>query len=164
MLLGDLFDLSLVGRSGQTGLVCELDGSLEELTFGEVRDRAARMATALRRRGLGPGDRVAVYLANRIEFIDLFVACVQAGLILVPINVLYRDREIAHIVADAEPALIVTTAPNMGLFPGGAPLVDVVVLAAEAQRAEPLAERPPIDGDAPAALVYTSGTTGRSKG
>ena len=164
MLLGDLFDSSLAGRSNQPGLVCEIDGSLRKLTFGQVRDRAARMATALHQRGLRPGDRVAVYLANRVEFIDLFVACVQAGLILVPINVLYRDREIAHIVTDAEPALIVTTAPNMGLFPDGSPLVDVAVLAAEAFSAEPFTERPPIDGDAPAVLVYTSGTTGRSKG
>ena len=164
MLLSDLFEPSLLGRSYEPGLICEMDGSLRELTFGEVRNRAARTATVLLRRGLGPGDRVAVYLANRVEFLDLFIACVQAGLILVPINVLYRDREIAHIIGDAEPALIVTTAANMGLFPVSAPLVDVAVLAAEARAADPFAERPPIDGDAPAVLVYTSGTTGRSKG
>src|SRR5688572_10418101 len=165
MLLGDLFDLSLRGRADAVGLVHEgADGTLNELTFGELRERADRLATALRHRGLVPGDRVAVYLANRVEFVDLFLACVRAGLVLVPINVLYREREIAHIVADAEPRLVVTTTSSVPLFPGGTPIVDVDELSAEASRLEPTDTRPRIDADAPAAIVYTSGTTGRSKG
>ena len=84
---------------GRVGLVCDGPGGLRELTFGEIADRAARVAAVLRRRGLEPGDRLAVQLPNRLEFIDLFLACVQSGVVLVPINVLYREREIAHIVA-----------------------------------------------------------------
>ena len=164
MLLGDLFDLSLRGRAAAVGLVCEGAGGLRELTFGEIADRAARRAAALRRRGLQPGDRVAVQLANRVEFIDLFLACIQSGLVLVPINVLYREREIAHLVADADPALIVATEAQRGQFPAGAPLVDVDELTPEAEAATDRVPRPAIDGDAPAAIVYTSGTTGRSKG
>ena len=165
MLLGDLFDISLRGRSESVGLVhTRPDGMLEELTFGAVRTRAARLAAALRERGLTVGDRVAVYLANRAEFIDLFLACVQSGFVLVPINVMYREREVAHIVGDAEPALIVTTRSHFGLFPAGAPLVDVDELSHEAAGSTPANDRPGIDGDAPAAIVYTSGTTGRSKG
>jgi malonyl-CoA/methylmalonyl-CoA synthetase len=165
MLLGDLFDLSLRGRADAVGLVHEgADHELQELTFGELRERADRLATSLRHRGLVPGDRVAVYLANRVEFVDLFLACVRAGLVLVPINVLYREREIAHIVADCEPRLVVTTAANGGLFPAGVEVVDVDELSAEAEQSIVTAHRPPIDGDAPAAIVYTSGTTGRSKG
>src|SRR5262245_55792747 len=165
MLLGDLFDLSLRGRAGVVGLVCDGSSGLRELTFGELADRAARTATVLRQRGLGPGDRLALQLPNRLEFIDLFLACVQSGIVLVPINVLYREREIAHIVADADPKLIVTTAANRGLFPAGSPVADVEELARAAE-ASPGGgvPRPAIDGDAPAAIVYTSGTTGRSKG
>jgi malonyl-CoA/methylmalonyl-CoA synthetase len=135
-----------------------------ELTFGAIRERATRLATVLARRGLVPGDRVAIYLPNRVEFIDLFLACVQSGLVLVPINVLYREREVAHIVADADPRLIVTTPANFNVFPGGAPVIDIEALSGEATASQPWSERPSIDGDAPAAIVYTSGTTGRSKG
>jgi malonyl-CoA/methylmalonyl-CoA synthetase len=164
MLLGDLFDLSLRGRAGSAGLVCEGAGGVRELTFGEIADRAARLAAVLRGRGLEPGDRVAVQLANRVEFIDLFLACIGSGLVLVPINVLYREREIAHIVADADPKLIVATEAQRGQFPAGAPLVDVEALTREAEATADRVPRPAIDGDAPAAIVYTSGTTGRSKG
>ena len=165
MLLVDLFDLSLRGRSDAVGLVhTRSDGVLEELKFGEIRERAAKLASALRRRGLGAGDRVAIHLANRAEFIDLFIACVRSGLVLVPVNVMYREREVAHIVSDADPALIVTTRSSFALFPAGAAVVDIDELSREAAGAEAVDHRPAIDGDAPAALVYTSGTTGRSKG
>ncbi len=66
------------------------------------------MAHALDRRGITQGDRVCVYLANRIEMIDLFLACVKLGAIFVPINILYREREMSHILADAEPKLLIT--------------------------------------------------------
>jgi malonyl-CoA/methylmalonyl-CoA synthetase len=81
----------------------------------------------------------------------------------VPINVLYREREIAHMVADAEPRLSITTAEHASLF-GGTAVADVATLAREAERqsAEPV--HLTLDGDDPLAIVYTSGTTGRSKG
>jgi malonyl-CoA/methylmalonyl-CoA synthetase len=165
MLLGDLFDLSLRGRSGSVALVHEgTDGVLRELTFGELHDRAARLSEALRRRGLVPGDRVAVHLSNRAEFVDLFLAGVQSGLVLVPINILYREREVAHIVADADPRLIVTTASQASLFTAGSPVIDIEELSAEAAGTDAGGGRLAIDGDAPALIVYTSGTTGPSKG
>lgn len=165
MLLSDLFDLSLRGRANAVGLVHQgQDGTPQELTFGEIRDRADRFADALRRRGVGVGDRVALYMANRVEFVDVFLACVRAGFVLVPINVLYREREIAHIVADSEPRLVVTTSGNDALFPAGSDVAIIDDLATDALRNPGVYQRPSIDGDAPAALVYTSGTTGRSKG
>jgi malonyl-CoA/methylmalonyl-CoA synthetase len=163
--LRDIFDLSLRARAGDVGLVCDDTSGLQGLTFGDLADRAARTAAVLRQRGFEPGDRLAVQLPNRLEFIELFLACVQSGIVVVPINVLYREREVAHIVADADPKLIVTTAANRGLFPAGSPVVDVEELAREAEAAPGGGvPRPAIDGDAPTAIVYTSGTTGRSKG
>jgi malonyl-CoA/methylmalonyl-CoA synthetase len=80
--------------------------------------------------------------------------------IFVPINILYREREIAHILKDTEPRAVVTS----GEFPPGVPIWQVQELAGQADKFP--AERPPVtlDGDTPAAIIYTSGTTGASKG
>ncbi len=99
MNLTHLFDLSLVGRRDTVAL--EFDG--REFTFGEIDARSNRLAHLLTRRGLKPGDRLCVYLANCVEMIDLYLACVKLGVIFVPINILYRDRESAHILQDADP-------------------------------------------------------------
>jgi malonyl-CoA/methylmalonyl-CoA synthetase len=141
MNLRDLFNLSLVNRRDEAAL--EWKG--EVYTFGEIDQRSDRMAAALTEHGLTQGDRVCVQLANCIELIDIYLACVKLGVIFVPVNILYRDREVAHIVSDAEPKLFIT-AENIP----------------EPGRTGP---RPvPLDGDTPATLVYTSGTTGTSKG
>ena len=87
-----------------------------EYTFGEIDARSNRVAQALIARGLERGDRLCVYLANRIELIDLYLACVKLGVIFVPINILYREREISHILSDAEPKLLVTEAELPGLL------------------------------------------------
>jgi malonyl-CoA/methylmalonyl-CoA synthetase len=98
-----------------------------------------------------------------VEFIDLFLACVRLGVIIVPVNVLYREREIGHITADAAPRFSVTSGEHLGLFAGRAAIaIDEIVAEAASQSTAPM--RLTIDGDDPAAIVYTSGTTGRSKG
>ena len=147
MNLRDLFDLSFAGRRDQIGL--EWAGA--EYTFGEIDARSNRLARALAARGLAPGDRLCVYLANRIDMIDLYLAAVKIGAIFVPINILYREREISHILSDAEPKLHITAEE----------LPELTATAAEQPDTFPAL---PLDGDTPAALVYTSGTTGRSKG
>jgi len=144
MNLRQLFDHSLTARRSDVGL--EWAGS--EYTFGEIDARSNRMAHALASRGLTAGDRLCVYLSNRIEMIDLFLACVKLGVIFVPVNILYREREISHILGDAEPKLFVTER-------------ELPDLCAEPTEATNF---PILDGDTPAALVYTSGTTGTSKG
>jgi malonyl-CoA/methylmalonyl-CoA synthetase len=174
MNLLHLFDLSLVGRRSQTALEC--DG--RTYTFGDIDERSNRTAEALRLRGIETGDRVCVYLPNCVEIVDLYLACLKLGAIFVPINILYRDREIAHIVADADPKCVVTRSELAAAVPvwqvadllGDAALLERLAaslerLAAPLDRlAAPLVLRPVLDGDAPAALVYTSGTTGASKG
>src|SRR6266404_7521656 len=104
MNLRDWFAVTFAGRANEIGL--EWGGS--EYTFAEVDARSNRMARALFARGLAKGDRVCVYLANSIEMIDLYLACVKVGLIFVPVNILYRDREMSHILSDAEPKLLIT--------------------------------------------------------
>jgi malonyl-CoA/methylmalonyl-CoA synthetase len=163
VLLGELFDRSLVGRASTPALDVDVAGGIRTLTFGEIDARAARMAHVLTARGIGQGDRVAVYLANRLEFIDLFLACLRIGAPFVPVNILYRGREIGHMLQDADPRVVVTAAAARDLFPAGIAVVDVDELSREADRAPAAPRRPALAGH-PAALVYTSGTTGRSKG
>ncbi len=144
MNLHQLFNVSLLSRRDEAAL----EWGEREYTFGEIDARSNRMAQALRSRGLTCGDRLCVQLANRIEMIDLFLACVKLGVIFVPVNILYRERETSHILNDADPKFFVTERELPELFSSDAEC----------------REFPALDGDAPAALVYTSGTTGASKG
>ena len=162
MTLLQLFDVSLIGRRATPALeFVATDGRVEHRTFGQIEDQSNRVARALQARGIAEGDRLAVYLSNSVEMIELFVACVKLGVIFVPINILYREREIEHILRDAQPKITVAAEqlPDTG--------VAWTVEQLLRDSAEQSAERPPVptlDGDAPAAIVYTSGTTGTSKG
>lgn len=141
------------------------DGTRRLLTFADVEARALRMAATLRARGLRAGDRCVVHLANGVAFLDLFLACLRLRVVMVPANVLYRGRELAHIAADSDPALIVTAAEHRDLFAADARVVTVEALLADAvARAPDDAPPPPDDDEAPALIIYTSGTTGRAKG
>ena len=111
MNLNQLFELTFQTRANQPALdFYDGDGTVNTITFEQVHRRSMAMASVLHDRGLRRGDRLCVYLANRIEMIDLYLACVSLGVIFVPINILYREREIGHIRKDADPAAIVTTA------------------------------------------------------
>ncbi|HSL23549.1 MAG TPA: acyl-CoA synthetase [Vicinamibacterales bacterium] len=134
------------------------------LTFGEVDARAHRMARALARRGLARGDRLAVWLANRPELIDLYLACARLGVIFVPINVLYRERELDHILRDSTPRALVAAGPPPAAGSIETWNVDALATEAGGQSAEPLLTSARPDGRTPAALIYTSGTTGPAKG
>jgi malonyl-CoA/methylmalonyl-CoA synthetase len=179
----ELFDASLVGRATEAALdLGPAGGPVQTLTFGAIGARSLRMARVLTSRGLRRGDRLAVQLANRAEFVDLFLACLELGVIFVPINVLYRGREVGHIVRDAEPVAVVTTLDLAALAPAGTLVWDVDELAGEAGGAadpsgpvphESLgmttatstqAESLGMTASTAAAIVYTSGTTGRAKG
>ena len=165
MQLADLFNAALTGQRDDPAIDVDTpDGGIATLTFGDLDARSNRIARTLAGHGLAQGDRLCGYLPNGVAFIDVFLACVKLGVVLVPINVLYREREIAHIVSDAAPRAVVTTADAAAAFPAGALMLDADGLsrAADQMSAEPV--RTAIDGGDPAALVCTSGTTGRSKG
>jgi malonyl-CoA/methylmalonyl-CoA synthetase len=156
MVLTDLFDLSLQGRCDQGAL--EFAGVV--YTFGDLDRRSNRTAQWLRSLGFQTGDRLCVYLANCVEMIDLYLACVKLGVIFVPINILYRGREIAHILADAEPRGIVADRgidTEIPIWTRAQLAAGLTAHAAERPRAD-------LHDDSPAGIIYTSGTTGVSKG
>ena len=107
MNLLNLFDLSLIARANEIAL--EWNG--KQYTFADIERRSNRVANALVARGFEKGDRLCAYMPNSIELIDLFIACVKLGVIFVPINILYRDREIDHIKRDAEPRELMKEVP-----------------------------------------------------
>ena len=156
MILTELFDRSLVARQHEPAL--EFAG--RTFTFGEIDAASNRVAHCLLRRGARKGDRLCVYLVNSPVMIEIFLACVKIGVIFVPINILYREREIAHILRDAEPVAVVSDAN----FESSMPVWRPAELAQGAGTTP--AERPAaaLDEDTPAGIIYTSGTTGPSKG
>jgi malonyl-CoA/methylmalonyl-CoA synthetase len=156
MNLIQLFDMTLKGRAGEEAL--EWQG--RTYTFGELDERSERMAACLAGRGLAKGERLGVYLANCVEYVDLYLACLKLGVICVPVNILYRERELRHIEQDAAPVAIVAA----GAVPGLQRCWLLEDLIAEAHHA--VAARPAVlvDGDDPATIIYTSGTTGVAKG
>jgi malonyl-CoA/methylmalonyl-CoA synthetase len=165
--LTTFFAASLVQAAERPGLDVEAaDGSIRTLTFREIDARADRMAGALRARGVAPGDRLAVCLPNSLGFLDLFLAALRLGAIFTPINVLYRQRELAHILGDAEPRLVVVDDSTTDAMPPTAPAAHIQELLADAEAGAEAADAasPDVRGGDAAAIIYTSGTTGRAKG
>jgi malonyl-CoA/methylmalonyl-CoA synthetase len=164
MHLTQLFDLSFRGRADRVGLeYTDRAGANRALTFSDIDARGNRMAHELAARGLHRGDRLCVHLANGIEFIDLYLACVRLGVIFVPMNVLYRERELRHIISDAEPEAVVVDPASDATYPD-VPLWSVDDLSSRAATRESARPIVALDGDDPALIVYTSGTTGTAKG
>src|SRR6188508_3588927 len=158
MNLIELFAPTFRDRANEVGL----EWASQEFTFRDLDRRADRMAAVLSARGLAAGDRLAIYLANRIEYVDVFLAATRLGVIAVPINILYREREAGHILRDSQAkALVVAGAPP---FETNVSLWQVDDLAASARASDGSGGHEMVRAAMPAALIYTSGTTGPAKG
>jgi malonyl-CoA/methylmalonyl-CoA synthetase len=131
----------------------------ESVTYGAAAAGSARLAHALRTAGVGVGDRVAVQVEKSPAMILLYLACVRAGAALLPMNPAYTDDEVAYLVGDAEPAMLVQD-------PARARPAAITMDALAAVAAEQPDEFDDVtpDPDDLAAVLYTSGTTGKPKG
>ena len=160
MNLADLFDLTLKGRSRETAL----EYSSQEWTFGDLETNSNQLAHYLKTSGFQPGDRLAVYLTNCSEIVETYLATIKLGIIFTPINALYRESEIRHILSDAEPRAILTNTTLSSYLPSSRKVL-LAETFVQLRQGQP-SERPPCPstGDTIALLVYTSGTTGRPKG
>jgi malonyl-CoA/methylmalonyl-CoA synthetase len=157
--LPHLFDLSLVNRRAAPAL--QIDRSF---TFGEIDALASRMAHVLDKKGLNPGDRICFYVHNSLEFILLYLAATRRGAIVVPMNIRYRDRELRHIINDAQPVAVIAREGEAAHVPAVAPVWYLEELVREAERQPEGRGYSVTDGECPALIVYTSGTTGTPKG
>ncbi|HJT38115.1 MAG TPA: AMP-binding protein [Actinomycetota bacterium] len=130
------------------------------MTYRELDTRANRVARALRRVGVGPGDTVGCALKNRIEFFEVTFGAARAGAGLVPISWRAKEDEVAYLLSDSRATLLVAedgVDATVRVLHSG----DEYEAAVGAETDEPLDDAPAIAP--PSIRFYTSGTTGRPK-
>jgi malonyl-CoA/methylmalonyl-CoA synthetase len=144
-------------------------------TYQDVLDVSGRFANTLAACGVRPGDRVAVQADKSIECLMLYLAAMRAGAVYLPLNTAYTGGEVRYFMADAEPVLFVCAPERHEEIAAiaaevGVPRVDTLGSQGDGSLAElalgssPHFEDVPRAGGDLAAILYTSGTTGRSKG
>jgi len=145
----------------------------QPLSFRDVFSRAGRFAHVLRNHGVKPGDRVAVQAEKSPAVLILYLACLRAGAVYLPLNTGYTPAELTYFVADAEPRLFIAAEKNREKIQAALPSLDMLTLSDDGNAGSLVAEaasQPADFPDAPvgmpdlASILYTSGTTGRSKG
>ncbi len=144
-------------------------------TFHDVERQSARLAQFLTSLGVKKGDRVAVQVDKTPQALFLYLACLRAGFIYLPLNTGYQPAELEYFLGDAQPSAVVVrpenhdtmrrladeqNVPNVETLDasGGGSLIDKA--AASPETFDTVA----VSGDELAAILYTSGTTGRPKG
>lgn len=140
----------------------------EVVTFREIDDVSSRIATVLLECGAQPGDRLVAQVGKSVTAVALYLAALRIGVVYVPLNEAYTAAEVAYFLDDASPTVVVFGSGRA--LPAGSDATMLTLdeagggtLAAQAANAVPfvgLIE----GGDGPAAMLYTSGTTGKPKG
>ena len=142
-------------------------------SYGDAFATAARFAHVLTRRGVKSGDRVAVQVEKSPQALFLYLACLRVGAIYLPLNTDYTANELAYFATDAEPQIFVCSEKNREKIAGFFPAARILTLSDDGLAGslmQEAADMPAQFSDAPmamsdlAAILYTSGTTGRSKG
>ncbi|MEU4565472.1 acyl-CoA ligase (AMP-forming), exosortase A system-associated [Micromonospora sp. NPDC023956] len=144
----------------------------ETVTYATLRRRVTHAAAGLLQLGVGHGDRVVVYTDKRIDTVVVMLAVARVGAVLVPVNPHLRERQLRHVVSDCTPRVVVTVAERVGIVraAGGNGVAHVVTLddvtagrPAGGDPAVAAAGAGTVEND-PAAIFYTSGSTGSPKG
>jgi long-chain acyl-CoA synthetase len=148
------------------------EGERVHATWAQFAHRVAAIAGGLRsRQSLTPGDRIAIVMRNRPEYLEAMFAGWHAGLVVVPVNARLHREEIAYILEHSGASVVITDDEHAeDVLPLREQVAGVQsVLLAPGEQWEAIAKATPIEiqervGDDPAWLFYTSGTTGRPKG
>jgi malonyl-CoA/methylmalonyl-CoA synthetase len=146
----------------------------QRISYGELVARAGQMANVLVNSGVKPGDRVAAQTEKSVPGLVLYLATVRAGAVYLPLNTAYTLNELEYFITDAEPSLVVCDPSRAQGIGAIAAKVDAKVetlgadgkgsLTDAAAKAKPEFATVARADDDLAAILYTSGTTGRSKG
>jgi malonyl-CoA/methylmalonyl-CoA synthetase len=131
-----------------------------QVTKDKLRTHAEQVAGGLRELGIKPGDRIAMYAASSLDWVIAYLGAQRAGACVIPMNPDYRAAEVEHIITNAEPSLVFSDDEHTITVKGlGRRIANV--------RNPPRGAPPPMPSltpESPAAILYTSGTTGRPKG
>jgi len=164
--LNDLLRVGLDASPEEPALV----SAERSMSWRELEDEAERLAGGYRRLGLEPGDRIASLMPNRIALVVHYLACFKAGLVATPLNYRYTHREIDHAL-EVSGAKALLAHEERGEDVGASRLAGQLPLNLQWPRdldpllkSEPLPAHPDSDPADPAAIFFTSGSTGPAKG
>lgn len=143
----------------------------QKISYNELYARAALISTMMRQKGVGHRDRVMICCQNSVAFYVAYYAAWQAGAVVVPVNIFLKEAELAHIITDSQPALIIVDNPSQKLFENAGVVLPPMVTDQEVMMQVPAKDAHPEDEIVEIAnsndmviLLYTSGTTGAAKG
>ncbi len=149
----------------------------ERIPYADLWEQARRYAAALRARGIGPGDRVAIMIPNVPDFPRAYYAILSLGAVVVPVHALLTAREVAYLLRDSEAKLLICAGPLLeaglpGAREAGIACLSLLAapeaadgdLAAAAAGLDPLPAYAMRESEDDAVVLYTSGTTGLPKG
>ncbi len=139
------------------------DGTRREWSFGEIAERSARMAGALRERGVEQGDVVLTLIGNRPEWVIAMLACFRIGAVVLPCTEQLRSKDLQLRLEVARPALIVADERNSSELQGAAPVAPIAYIPDESLLACAPAPAVELAADDPCLITFTSGTAGEPK-
>lgn len=167
-----LFDAIRAAGRGDAPLIRTNGGRI--WTYGDALELSSRIASAIDTLGVRPGDRVAVQVDKSAAALMLYLACLRSGAVYLPLNTAYTLAELDYFIGDAEPRLVVVSSAAREGVEKIAKAHGAIVETLDADGTGTLID---LAGDEPgdfvdavrtaddlAAILYTSGTTGRSKG
>jgi len=141
------------------------------ITYEGLDEASARVAGWLGELGIGPGDRVGLMLPNLPQFPVIYYGILRAGAVVVPMNPLFKSREVEYYLADSEASALfawegVATEAAAGAAAAGTPFIEVPTadFASELMQHPAVGEVVDRAPDDTAVILYTSGTTGKPKG
>ena len=145
-----------------------------EISYREFTSLTNQLANLLVKKGVNPGDRVAVQADKSVTYLALYAAAIKAGCVFLPLNTAYTTHELNYFINDAEPRLVVTEDKSINAIASSAKAINSEIMSLNGDETGTLvdaAKNESLDfqivtrtSEDLAAILYTSGTTGRSKG